>query len=163
MNTRTSKVGRISAKFSDKEFRDCYVDSHITNGLSFQIRGMRKSRKLSQQELAVRLGTKQEAISRLENPDYGKFSLDTLKKIGSEFDVALSVRFISFSELAAQTTSMTKEMISVPAYKDDDGLNNWCNIPSVQYIDESFKEKPSSLLQKRIVTIVSTGSAISNG
>lgn len=134
MNTRTKNIRHLASKFSNKEFRDLYVDSHITNGVSFQIRGMRKGRKWSQKKLATEIGTQQEAISRLENPDYGRFSLDTLKKVAAVFDVALLVRFIPFSELAARTTSMTRRTIDVPSYSEDDGLNEY-NSSAITSID----------------------------
>jgi transcriptional regulator with XRE-family HTH domain len=53
----------------------------------------------SQQELAEKIGSTQNAIYRAENPNYGKQTLSTLKKIAAAFDVALVVRFIPFSEL----------------------------------------------------------------
>jgi len=40
----------------------------------------------------------QNAISRLESPDYGKATLTTLKRIASAFDVGLVVRFVPFTE-----------------------------------------------------------------
>lgn len=54
----------------------------------------------SQPELAKKLGTSQNAISRLEKPDYGKASLTTLKKLAAIYDVGLIVRFAPFSQLA---------------------------------------------------------------
>jgi len=40
----------------------------------------------------------QNNISRLENPDYGKFTLSSLKRIAEALDVALVVRFVPFSQ-----------------------------------------------------------------
>jgi len=42
----------------------------------------------------------QNAISRLESPDYGKPTITTLKRLASALDVALVVRLVPFSELA---------------------------------------------------------------
>lgn len=53
----------------------------------------------SQPELAKKLGTSQNAISRLEKPDYGKASLTTLKKLAAIYDVGLIVRFAPFGKL----------------------------------------------------------------
>lgn len=44
-------------------------------------------------------GIKQQAISRLENPYYGKATLTTLKRIAAAFDVGLLVEFVPFSQL----------------------------------------------------------------
>jgi len=41
----------------------------------------------------------QNAISRLESPDYGKPTLTTLKRLAAAMDIGLAVRFVPFSEL----------------------------------------------------------------
>jgi len=46
-----------------------------------------------------KVGIKQQALSRLENPYYGKITLSTLKKIAAACDVALIVEFVPFSQL----------------------------------------------------------------
>jgi transcriptional regulator with XRE-family HTH domain len=61
---------------------------------------MREHAKWSQDELAKKVGMNQNAISRLENPGYGKATLTTLRRIASALDVALVVRFVSFRQLA---------------------------------------------------------------
>jgi hypothetical protein len=41
----------------------------------------------------------QNAISRLESPDYGKLTLTTLRRLAMAFDVGLIVRFVPFTEM----------------------------------------------------------------
>ena len=81
------------------EARTRFVESHLGKNLAFQIRILRDQAGWSQEELARRVGMNQNAISRLENPTYGKATLTTLKRIASAFDVALVVRFVSFGQL----------------------------------------------------------------
>src|SRR5215204_4920633 len=101
VNTTSARRQQIAASLQDKEYRDAFVAEHIDSGLAFQIRATRESRGWSQQELAQRAGMAQETISRLENPDYGKYTLTTLKRLAATFDMALVVRFAPFSELLA--------------------------------------------------------------
>jgi transcriptional regulator with XRE-family HTH domain len=75
------------------------VESHISKALAFQVRSLREKEGWSQQRLAERICSNQNAIYRSENPNYGKQTLTTLKKIAAAFDVALVVRFVPFSEL----------------------------------------------------------------
>jgi len=82
------------------ESRSRFVESHLSKTLALQIRILREHAKWSQEELARRVGMNQNAISRLENPGYGKATLTTLKRIALAFDVALVVRFQKFSQLA---------------------------------------------------------------
>lgn len=57
-----------------------------------RIRKMRKERKLTQTELASRIGIQQSDLSRMEKGEY-RVSLDTLFKILAEFDVSISEFF----------------------------------------------------------------------
>jgi hypothetical protein len=54
---------------------------------------------MSQEKAMEKLGMNQNAISRLENPYYGKATLTTLKRIAAAHDVGLLVEFVPFSRL----------------------------------------------------------------
>jgi transcriptional regulator with XRE-family HTH domain len=95
-------------KWVDKEYRESYMDASIDQGVAWQIKINRKLRGMTQKALAAHLGTKQSAISRLEDPEYGAHSIDTLKQIARGFDCALSVRFISYTELAEQSDHLSE-------------------------------------------------------
>ncbi len=101
------------------EYRREFVSEHINVGLAFQIRQMRESRKWTQEELAQRTGKVQETISAWENPDYGRYSLSTLKTLATAFDVALLVKFVSFSELVNWSVGLTRERLAPPSYEDE--------------------------------------------
>ena len=75
------------------------MESNISKSLAFQTRALREREGWSQQYLAEKIGTNQNAVYRAENPNYGKQTITTLKKIAAAFDVALVVRFVPFSEL----------------------------------------------------------------
>jgi transcriptional regulator with XRE-family HTH domain len=104
----------------DKEYRDEFVSAHIHTGLAFQIRALRDQRNWSQQELGEKMGRKpaqaQPGVSALERPGH-PFSLATLKKLASAFDVALVVRFEPFSALAAQVVQMRPGSLEVPSFE----------------------------------------------
>ena len=160
MNTPTYRSNQVVSKFHDKEYRDSYVNSHIKNGLSFQIRGIRKDRGLSQKDFGEEFNTQQAGVSRLENPNYGKFSLETLRKIASIFDVALMVRFVPFSELIAKTATMTREDIIVPSFNNDEKLYDWNNISDTQYIEMPLNND-SAKPEIRSINITSTNATTS--
>ncbi len=117
MNTdrRRSMIDALS----DKEYRDLWVESHITEGLALQIRALRENRGWTQSQLGEQADFKQEAISRLEDPDYGKYSLSTLRRLASAFDVALVVRFATFSELVDWTVNLTPGRLSPQSFAQD--------------------------------------------
>jgi transcriptional regulator with XRE-family HTH domain len=114
-----SEYSSLVEKLEDKEYRDAYVDAEIVNGLSYQIQAMRASSGWTQADLADRLGTKQSVISRLENPDNSSFSIKMLLSIASLFDTGLMVRFVPFSKLALETTSIGPHDLAVKSYYQD--------------------------------------------
>jgi len=95
-------------KWLDKEYRDAYMEASIEQGIAWQIRTNRYRRGITQTDLAKAIGTKQSAISRLEDPTYGAHSLETLVAIAKSFDCALSVKFISFSHLAYESEKLSE-------------------------------------------------------
>jgi len=95
----TSRDALISRLERGPEARAKFVDSSLNKHLAFQLRTMRDDKGWSQQETAQRAKMTQNAISRLENPFYGKATLTTLKRIAATHDVALMVTFVPFSQL----------------------------------------------------------------
>jgi len=94
--SRESLIKRLR---SGPDARIRFVESHLNKGLAFQIRGLRDREQWSQGQLAERVGMNQNAISRLENPNYGKATLTTLKRIAAAFDVGLVTRFVPFGQM----------------------------------------------------------------
>jgi transcriptional regulator with XRE-family HTH domain len=109
----------MNEQFAVKEYRDAFVEANIEIAVAYQIRALRKKEGWSQGELGERCGTAQNVISRLEDPDYGKFTIRTLLDIASAFDVALSVRFVSFSELLTQIKDVSPQALAVPSFEQE--------------------------------------------
>ncbi len=116
-----TRSAALHSKLKDKRYRDEYVSAHIHTGLAFQIRALREQRKWSQETLGTKIKQSQPGVSRLETPGH-PFTLNTLKKLASAFDVALVVRFVPFSELATWTQSLSPGSLEVPAFADDPGF-----------------------------------------
>ena len=106
-------------RFCDSEYRREFANQQIDTGLAFQIRLLRESRGWTQEELAQRTGKAQETISQLENPNYGRYTISTLKKLAAAFDVAPSVRFVPFSELASWTVRLTPQDLAPLSFEEE--------------------------------------------
>lgn len=111
------KFKALWAKFADRAYRYAYVESHLREAIASQVYFIRESRKLTQTELADLAGTKQPAISRIEKGE-ASLSIKSLEAIARAFDVALSVRFVPFSEVAEDVVNGRIEAY-VPPYSDD--------------------------------------------
>lgn len=92
---RSRKAKALAKQLMDKDFHDSYLASQLKAFLVEQIKSLRG--EMSQEEFGKLLGKPQSVVSRLEDPGYGKVTLQTLLDIASKLDVALIVRFADYS------------------------------------------------------------------
>ncbi len=106
------------AKLKIKEYRDSYVASHVKRWVSRQIRVLREQpeRGWKQGELASRLGKPQSVVSRLEDPSYGKMTINTLLELAAVYDIALIVKFVSFRRFRAEMSRLGTDALTVPDF-----------------------------------------------
>ena len=83
----------LEKKMKNPEFRKHFRHARLAVEVAHQIVLLREKLGLSQVELARRMGTKQQTISRLERGDYDGFTLKTLLKIAEATKTQLVVRF----------------------------------------------------------------------
>jgi transcriptional regulator with XRE-family HTH domain len=118
-STSTKRSRRLWDRFRSKVYRDAFVESHLSTNIAAQIYSIREARGWTQEQLADAAHMAQARISVMEDPSYRRFTLTTLKRLASAFDVALIVRFVPFSELLEWSTSLTPERLAVPNYGSD--------------------------------------------
>lgn len=70
--------------------------------IALQLVKLREAMGLTQAELATRVGTSQQTISRLENPHYQRHSVRTLRRIADALDARLEMRIVPRSEKVGQ-------------------------------------------------------------
>ena len=62
-------------EWKEKDARDAYAEAAVEQGIAWQVRINRERRGLTQTEFAKAIGTKQSAISRMEDPAYGRYTI----------------------------------------------------------------------------------------
>jgi len=95
-----SKKNKVMIDFQDilkkelknPEFKKHYNESGKQLEIAYQILKLRKQRKISQAQLAKKIGTKQSNIARIEAGQQN-FSIDTLEKIAEALNCELKVNF----------------------------------------------------------------------
>ena len=105
------------------------VAANLSEGIAFQIRATRDAQGITQAALAEATGMSQNNISRLENPEYGKHTVSSLKRIADALDVALVVRLVPFSQYIDWLSGrpyldrgISVTALAVPEYAKDLGL-----------------------------------------
>ena len=104
-------------RFTDKARRRAFRRTHVGSFLALQIFKIRNDRELSQSKLAKMIGSTQPQISDWEG-SCETVSLQTLHKLADAFDVALSVKFVPYSELVREALIVPADR-PVPAFDDD--------------------------------------------
>jgi hypothetical protein len=104
-----------------KEYRDSYVSSHTRQFLARQMREFRGDQ--SQTEFGAVIEKQQTVISRLEDPNYGKWTAQTLFEIASKLDVAVFIRFVDFPTFLKLTKDVSQSAIR-PAEFDQSALDD---------------------------------------
>jgi DNA-binding XRE family transcriptional regulator len=83
----------LKEKLRDPKFRKGYHEARTAVMLGYKIHQLREKLGLTQAELAKRMGTKQQAIARLERGDYEGFTLKTLERIAEATKTELVIDF----------------------------------------------------------------------
>ncbi len=85
---------RVKEDLKNPEFRRAFDEEEVFASLAIQVAKIRQKKKLTQLELAERLHTTQQTISRLEDIHNKSYSLQTLIKLAGALDKKLKVELI---------------------------------------------------------------------
>src|SRR3984885_10594252 len=106
-------------KLTDPIYREAFISQEIDTGIPMQLRAMREERGWKQKYIAEKMDTKQPRFSLMEKPGYGNFSLNTLKKLASIFNVGLIVSFVPFSEMIDFVEGFSRKRLEIPSFVDE--------------------------------------------
>ncbi len=112
-----------------REARAKLLANNIAESIATQIVATRDKRGWTQSKLATEAGMGQNNLSRLENPDYGKQTVSSLKRLADALDVALVVRFVPFSQYVHWLSGspyldegINPTALAVPSFEDEERL-----------------------------------------
>lgn len=91
--TKTNFDIYLDEQMADPEFKKRFEEAGRAWDVAFQIADLRERAGLSQRELASRVGTTQQQISRMESPDYEGHSLRMLRRVAGVLNAEVVVRF----------------------------------------------------------------------
>jgi len=142
-----SKVTLVTKLVANKKFRDAYVYEHVRNGVPFQIRTLREERGWTQGKLGEVSAKPRNVITRLEDPNYGKFTLKTLLEIASAFDVAVLIKFVPFSRLLREYDDTSPSALGAPSILEETRrLTRWARTKDAPNASAQGPESPQLTL-----------------
>jgi transcriptional regulator with XRE-family HTH domain len=149
--SRESLIRRLNR---GPDARTRFVESHLDKSLAFQIRSLRDQGRWTQAEFAAKLGMKHpnNVSARLENPNYGKHTLTTLKNIAAACDVALVVWFIPFGRLTYWASGtpyvdkgLTPDFYNIPPFDKDPEIEHCAERVELGNVVKSDEEEADIL------------------
>ena len=109
------RLVNLASSLDDPAFRASYMAHHLRAFIADQIRGLRGD--MSQKEFGQLIGKPQSVVSRLENEEYGRVSLQTLIEIAIKMNVALVGRFVDFPTFLRITGDFSEDAVRPQPYK----------------------------------------------
>jgi transcriptional regulator with XRE-family HTH domain len=111
---------QLLASLRDAEYRHEFVRERVHSSVALQIRALRKQRNnMTQAELGAAIGMAQTWVSKLENPEYGKMTVETLLRLAVAFDADLEIKFRPFSRTLDTLPNQGPEYFYVPSFTDE--------------------------------------------
>lgn len=92
--TKTKKTNfdkHLERELKNPKFAKGFYEELEKTQLAIKIAEAREKRKMTQKQLAERVGTSQSVIARIENPNYDRFTIKTLRKIAKALDANLEI------------------------------------------------------------------------
>lgn len=116
-NIISQKVKQIAAQLTNEDFRKSFMESNVKMSVATQIRALRGDK--SQAEFGRMLNQTQSVVSRFEDPDYGKWTLQTLLGVVTSLDLALVVKIVDYPTFLRSTSDYDRESLAPESYKPE--------------------------------------------
>jgi hypothetical protein len=117
-HAHSHKLVRLANKLKDKLYRDSFVAARARRFLAHQVRAIRGA--MSQSEFGKLIDKPQSVVSRLEDPSYGKMTINSLLDIAAKVDRALVIQFVDWKQFLKMTEDNSEAVSSPSPYNSDE-------------------------------------------
>jgi transcriptional regulator with XRE-family HTH domain len=114
---------KFVTKLDRKDYRHAYMAEGVRTWIARQVRALREQREMSQADLGREADKPQSAISRIEDPDYGKLTLQTLFDLAAAFDLPLLVQFVDWEDWLSRMNDVSSAALEKASYDREDLLS----------------------------------------
>jgi transcriptional regulator with XRE-family HTH domain len=120
MKRRTNFDLYLEEQLRDAGFAERFRKAGEAWDVAIQLASLRKKSRLSQKELAKRVGTSQQQISRLESPSYEGHSLSMLRRVAEVLGATLHVEIQPKRAHSRQIVAEPKSIYGVKRKREYD-------------------------------------------
>ena len=129
---------RLAKEFDDsREYREAYAESFANEYITAQMKLIRKRRNLSQAQLGELIESNQGRVSIYEDKEYGRWNIETLRKIAMQFGCWLKVSIEAYGALLGEAERFSAAGLLRPAFEDDPEVRRWLG-PAQDAKDDQF-------------------------
>jgi len=111
-----------------QDYRDAYSEAFSNEYLAAQIQVLRKQRGWTQAQLGEKIGSNQGRVSVYEDEEYGKWSLETLRKMAAVFGLWVKVSFESHGTLVHEATHFQPQKLLRNGFEEDAEIRRWLEL-----------------------------------
>lgn len=118
-------------KWVDKDYRESYMESFVYQMVAWQMKTIRKRNSTSLEDVSIATGIAASTLNEFEDPDFEGRDIESLIKIANYFGFALSVEFVSYSQLAYKSHNLSPDDLFVysfdqeSSFKPENELKNY--------------------------------------
>jgi transcriptional regulator with XRE-family HTH domain len=129
---------QLAREFNDsREYREAYAESFVNEYIAAQIKLIRKRRDLSQAQLGELIESNQGRVSIYEDKEYGRWNIETLRRIAMRLGCWLKVSIESYGALLDEAERFSAAGLLRLAFEDDPGVRR-CLAPAQDAGDDPF-------------------------
>ncbi len=125
----------LNEELKDKKLAKNYYKELEKARIAVEISYFREKLGITQKELAKMINTTQSVVARLENPEYKKYSLSTLRKVAEALNLELNVSFKEKNAVKYEEKDITTHIIYKPYAMPDIWSKN------IYKLDDNFINK----------------------
>lgn len=131
-------------KFKKHDFAHAYFDEFLNTYVATQIKVLRETRGLKQEQLAQLADMKQARISVLENVNYSSWSVNTLRRIAKALGVRLKISFETFSSGLPEIRAFNSQALERKSLAEELAERGDAPVVSASIEEEIFPKSPAT-------------------
>jgi hypothetical protein len=113
-NAVSPRLAQLVRKLGNEKYRTSYLTTRLKTFLANQIRALRGN--ASQAEFGKHIGKPQSVVSRIEDPEYGNLSIQTLLEIAQKLKLALIIQFVDWPTFLRFTEETASKPLAPDAF-----------------------------------------------